>query len=69
MNIRLELNDITKGAVRYAEADAAGNPLVGDDGTVCTVYFRKATFGKISATWASTGEPPKTLNLTVEEAK
>jgi hypothetical protein len=67
--MKFKLDNITKGAVRYQEINEAGQPLEGDDGTICTVYFRKATFGKISETWASTGEPPKFLTLTVAETK
>jgi hypothetical protein len=67
--MKFKLDNITKGALRYQEIDDQGRALEGDEGNICTVYFRKATFGKISATWASTGQPPKTLNLTVEEAK
>lgn len=64
--IKFNLFAETKGAVRYQEVDDAGTPVEGDDAHIGSLYFRKANFGKISATWASTGEPPPGLTVTIE---
>ena len=67
MKLHFKLDNVTKGAVRYQEINDQGQALEGDDGHVCTMYFRKAKLGSISPTWASTGEPPKFLTVIVEE--
>lgn len=69
MKLKFKLDNVTKGALRYQEVDDQGKALEGDEGHVCTLYLRKATFGSISAEWASTGEAPKLLTVTVEERK
>lgn len=67
MKIKFKLDNITKGAVRYQEINEQGQPLEGDEGHICTMYFRKAKLGNISPTWASTGEPSKFLTVTVDD--
>jgi len=67
MKIKFKLDNVTKGAVRYQEINDNGQALVNDEGHICTLYFRKATLGSISPTWASTGEPPKFLTVDVQE--
>jgi hypothetical protein len=58
----------TKGAVRYQEINpTTGAPLDADTAIVGTLYFRKAGFAKVSATWASEGKPPARITITVAE--
>lgn len=57
----------TKGAVRYDEADADGVPTKGSASDhMSTVYFRKSTFGQVSAKYASDGTPPKRLVIQID---
>lgn len=50
----------TKGAVRYMEVDDDGNQLKSDDGTLNSIYIRKA---------ALKGESPDMLTVTVASVK
>ena len=47
----------TKGAVRYQEVDASGNPLEMTAAKIGTLYIRKITFGN--------AEIPKSITLTI----
>jgi len=64
-SITFKLHAETKGAVRYQEVNAKGQPVEGDDAFIGTLYFRKAKFGKLSDDWASAGKPSETITITV----
>jgi hypothetical protein len=42
INVTFKFERETKGAVRYQELNAKGEPVSGDDAYVGTLYFRKA---------------------------
>ena len=66
--IEFELLNETPGAVRYVEVDKDGTPLVDDasGARIGNLYFRKAKFAEVSADYASEGEAPKRITVTVE---
>lgn len=57
----------TKGALRYAEINDAGQIVENDKARVGTLYFRKTRFGELSAKWASEGAAPKVIQIAVIE--
>jgi hypothetical protein len=54
----------TKGALRYQEVVEPGASAA-----IGTLYVRKDTFARFSATWASDGAAPTRIVVTLEEAE
>jgi len=64
--IRFAFLNETKGALRFQEVDTSGNEVPADKMKIGSLYFRKATFGKMSAEYASNGTIPKVLVARIE---
>lgn len=56
--ITMQLEKLTKNAVRYAEINADGQPVEQSDSVLGTAYIRKAKLGA--------GDPPQRITVTVD---